>query len=265
MTSPGAAARRFHDATIHTPASVRTSAHTLDWDVKPFPFKVYPDLAPEALPREIDPLAVPALEALADPGRPGAPRLTLAALAALLYYAAGVTKKQTYPGGGQVLFRAAASTGALYQTEVYVVAGEVEGLAPGVWHFGPGDFALRRLRAGDARGALAQAAADAGVARSAATLVLTAIWWRNTWKYRERGFRHLFWDSGTMLANVLAAGGALGLAPRVLTGFVDADVNRLLDLDAAREGALELVTVGPETPPAPPPAAAPSLGSFISS
>ena len=51
-------------------------------------------------------------------------------------------------------FRAAPSTGALYQTEAYVVAGEVAGLAAGVYHFGPGDFALRRLREGDFRGAV---------------------------------------------------------------------------------------------------------------
>ena len=54
-----------------------------------------------------------------------------------------------------------------------------------------------------------------------------------------------------MLANLLAVAGALGLAPRVLTGFVDDEVNRLLGVDPAREAALELVALGPETAPAP--------------
>src|SRR5262249_32292096 len=79
-----------------------------------------------------------------------------------------------------------------------------------------------------------------------ATLVLTAIYWRNTWKYQARAYRHLFWDSGTMLANVLAVGGALGLEPMVLTGFVDLEVNRLLGLEPTREGSLELVAPGPD-------------------
>jgi SagB-type dehydrogenase family enzyme len=243
-------AREYHDRTAHSPASVRTSGHTLEWDIKPFPFKVYTDLSAMALPREIEALGVDGLAALAAPA-PAAGSLGLSQLAAMLYYAAGVTRKKTYPGGGEVLFRAAASTGALYQTEVYVAVGEVAGLEAGLYHVCPGDFALRRLRPGDVRGALAAAAADDSIARRAATLVLTAIYWRNTWKYQARAYRHLFWDSGTMLANVLAAGDGLGLSPRVLTGFVDGDVNRLLGLDPAREVALELVALGPETAAAP--------------
>src|SRR5204863_7964093 len=125
--------------------------------------------------REIDVLATPTLAAVAGEGSASPATLTLGALASLLYYMAGVTKQKTYQGGGQMLFRAAASTGALYQTEVYVVAGEVEGLAPGVYHFCPGDFTLRRLRGDDARGAVAAAAADPSPGRRAATLALTGI------------------------------------------------------------------------------------------
>jgi len=244
-------AREYHDRTAHSPASVRTSGHTLEWDIKPFPFKVYTDLAALALPRELDPLGTDTLAALADP-TPTVSSLGLSQLATGLYYAAGVTKKKTYQGGGEILFRAAASTGALYQTEVYVVVGEVAGLEPGVYHFGPGDFALRRLRGGDVRAALAESATDDSIRRRSATVVLTAIYWRNTWKYQARGYRHLFWDSGTLLAHLLAVGGALGLGPRLYTGFVDADLNRLLGVDAEQEAALELVTLGPEGTRAPP-------------
>jgi len=100
--------------------------------------------------------------------------------------------------------------------------------------------------------------ADPAPGRRAATLVLTGIIWRNSWKYRARTYRHLFWDSGTMLANALGVAGALGLAPRVFTGFVDATVHRLLGVDGTTEVALVLLTLGPETtaasaggPPAP--------------
>jgi SagB-type dehydrogenase family enzyme len=211
------------------------------------------------LPREFDPVPTDILAALDPERRAPAQPLDLDRLAALLYFTAGVTKKKTYYGGGEMLFRAAASTGGLFQTEVYVAAGEVEGLEPGLYHFGPGDFTLRRLRSGDVRARLAEAAADDSLARRAAVIVLSAIYWRNTWKYQARGFRHLFWDSGTMLANLVATGNALGAAPRVITGFVDDAVNHLLGLDAERESALELVAIGPEGAPAPPAGALPAI------
>ena len=250
VNTGGPVARRYHDLTVHTPDSVRAGGHTLDWDNKPFPFKVYTDIPGLPLPREVDVLATPTLAAVAGEGPPAPTTLTLGALASLLYYAAGVTRQKSYPGGGQVLFRAAASTGALYQTEVYVVAGDVPDLPPGVYHFCPGDFTLRRLRDDDARAVLAEAAADATPGRRAATLALTGIVWRNSWKYRARTYRHLFWDGGTLLANALAAGSALGLAPRLFTGFIDETVHRLLGVDGTREVALALLSVGPETAPA---------------
>lgn len=245
-------AREYHRETAHSPHSVRSSGHSLDWSIKPAPFKIYPELPVVRLPRELPALAGDTLAALSG-GLAERHPLDLERLAGLLFFSAGVTKNRTYPGGGQVYFRAAPSTGALYQTEVYVVTGAVTGLSAGVYHFSPGDFALRCLREGDFRGAVALAAADEGVARQPATLILSAIHWRNTWKYQARGYRHLFWDSGSMLAHVLASAAGLGLPARIVTGFADVDLNALLGLDAAKEAVLELVPVGEDGPPAPPP------------
>src|SRR2546422_16108 len=57
-------ARDFHDRTAHTPQSVRTSGHTLEWDIKPFPFKVYAELPALALPRAFEPVSADTLAAL---------------------------------------------------------------------------------------------------------------------------------------------------------------------------------------------------------
>ena len=221
----------------------------LDWETKPLPFKVYPGLEQIRLPTDLPALAVDTFAALApaDPSAPAAP-LDLERLAALLFFSAGVTRVKTYPGGAQIHFRAAASTGALYQTEAYVVAGAVEGLEPGVYHFSPGDFSLRRLRAGDFRGAVALAAADDAVAAQPASLILSAIYWRNTWKYQARGYRHLFWDSGTLLGQLLAVARAVDVPARLVTGFEDAQLNGLLGLDAEKEGALVAVPLGAPGP-----------------
>lgn len=224
---------------------MRLGSHGLDWEIKPFPFKVYPGLEPLRLPAALPAPVMDTFVALALPPPVARPApLDLERLAAVLFHAAGVSRVKTYPGGSQVHFRAAPSTGALYQTEVYVVAGAVEGLAPGVYHFGPGDFSLRQLRAGDFRAALAHATADDAIAGQPASVVLSAIYWRNAWKYRERAYRHLFWDAGTMLSQLLATANALDLPARVVTGFVDAQVNGLLGIDAGKEGALAIAPLG---------------------
>jgi len=244
-------ARRYHDRTAHSPESVRQSGHMLEWDIKPLPFKIYPALEPLRLPTDLPALETDTFAALAPGAAIARPAmLDLERLAALLYFSAGVTRVKSYPGGAQVHFRAAASTGALYQTEVYVVAGAIGGLEPGVYHFNPGDFSLRRLRAGDFRGAVAQATADDAVATAGAAVILSAIYWRNTWKYQARGYRHLFWDGGTLLSQLLATARALELPARLVTGFVDGHVNALLGLDARKEAALVVVPVGPPGPSA---------------
>jgi hypothetical protein len=73
--------------------------------------------------------------------------------------------------------------------------------------------------------------------------VLTGIPWRTTWKYRERGYRHLFWDAGAIVANLLAVAAAAGLKTRVLLGFVDQEVSGLLGIGEPEEYPLALVTV----------------------
>jgi SagB-type dehydrogenase family enzyme len=76
------------------------------------------------------------------------------------------------------------------------------------------------------------------------TIICTGTYWRNAWKYQARTYRHFGWDNGTLLANMLAVSAASGLPAEIVLGFVDADVNRVLDLDTRREVSLCLVPIG---------------------
>jgi SagB-type dehydrogenase family enzyme len=187
--------------------------------------------------------------------RPGEFVPTRRDLASLFYYSAGITKRGIIPGG-QTYFRAAACTGALYHIELYLVCGDLPDLPAGVYHFAPQDFSLRKLRDGDYRGVLVEAAGgEPAVSQAPAVVVTSSVYWRNSWKYRERAYRHSYWDSGTILANLLAVGNASQVPLKVVTSFVDSRVNQLLGLDDQREAALQLVSVGhaPEmSAPAPP-------------
>src|SRR6266581_3335701 len=232
----------YHDGTKHSVESVYRSGHRLEWAIMPRPFKVYPDLEPIPLPQDFTSSTRPALAALADRSTASGdgPHLSRAALARLLYFSAGVLRRKTY-AGGEIYFRAAACTGALYHIDLYLISGPLPDLEAGVYHFGPHDFLLRRLRAGDHRAAVVAATAgEPAVAAAPVIVACTSTFWRNAWKYQARTYRHCFWDDGTLTANLLAVAAAVDLPARVVLGFVDDELNRLLDLDTQREVTLSL-------------------------
>jgi SagB-type dehydrogenase family enzyme len=245
------AALRYHARTKHSPESVRSGARLLDWRSQPDPLKRYPTLEPLPLPEGVPGSSIPAtavLSGAAAPGGEAEASIDHPGLARLLFYSGGITR--VIRG---IPFRAAMSAGALYPVELYVICGDLDGLRAGVYHFGPGDFALRRLRDGDHRGILAASVADPALGRAPVTLALCGIPWRTSWKYGPRGYRHLFWDAGTVLANLFSLCESAGLDARVRVAFCDATTARLLGVDGVRELPLALVEVGPVDDPTPEP------------
>jgi SagB-type dehydrogenase family enzyme len=246
----------YHEATKHSPRSVRASRYTLDFENQPLPFKIYPDLGRIPLPRDLPESAIPALTAIASSSAKDGSGDTrspdLPALARVLQLSAGITKRKRHPGG-EIYLRAYANTGALHHVDLYLVTGDLEALAAGVYHFGPHDFTLTRLREGDWRGVLVEAAGgDPALAQAPVVVVSASTYWRNSWKYQARAWRHCFWDAGTLHANLLAVAETEALAPRVVLGWADGPVERLLGLDPRREGALTCVPLGHALRPAPP-------------
>ena len=239
------AAWEYHNSTKHTYWSVR-GGHGLDWPNQPLPFKIYKDVESIPLPRDGTPITAGLLEALgASPASlDGESIPDLGLLARMLYFSAGITKRMPY-SGGEIFFRAAACTGALYHIDLYLVCSDLPGLEAGVYHFGPHDFGLVQLRKGDYRRVLVEASGEeSSIAEAPVTVVLADTHWRNAWKYGARAYRHAFWDSGTLLANMLAAASGAGVPARVVMSFVDGDVHRLLGLKAEKESVVAMVPLG---------------------
>jgi SagB-type dehydrogenase family enzyme len=156
----------------------------------------------------------------------------------LLQDGAGIVRSQERRdyGGGTMHWRAYSSAGGLFPVEAYVAQSD------GLYSFDTLAQGLVRVGDGDARAAVA-----ACVGATAHTfVVLTGIHSRTGWKYLERGYRHVWWDAGTMLANVLALAAADDLHPRLHTAFVDSGLNAALDLDGVTEYALAVVALGTE-------------------
>jgi SagB-type dehydrogenase family enzyme len=221
----------------------------LDPSNRPAPFKRFPRLETRPLPADLGGTGIAATDVLSGRAKSAPSQLDDTVLARLLFFSAGVTRTT----GGRTYFRAAMSAGNLHPVELYAACGDLPGVEAGVHHFAPLEFGLTTLRSGDWRRALAAAAAEPAVATGPCTLVLTGIPWRTAWKYGERGYRHLYWDAGTLLANLLAVAEAHGLPARVLLGFADSEVARLVGVDEVEEFPLALVVLGPAGELAAPP------------
>lgn len=233
---------RFHNSTKHP----GMPPHFLDWENQPIPFKIYKDIDPIKIPSDLPFSDAPTLEALLPaPDQADIETIPdLPTLGRLLFLSAGITKKRKYPGG-EILFRAASCTGALYHIDLYVVTAKIQGLDAGVYHFGPHDLSLRKLREGDLRGTLVETTShESSISKAPTIIICTSTFWRNSWKYQSRAYRHTFWDSGTILANLITAANAYKIPSRIVTGFVDETVNGLLSLDTNREVAVTLVALG---------------------
>jgi SagB-type dehydrogenase family enzyme len=239
-------ALEYHQETKHSEISIRSSNHYLDWDNKPKPFKFYTTLSSVALPVDFP---IPSLNVLTmkdtdEVLSSSDTKVNIKLLSSLLFFSSGITRQLKFPHGNYFM-RAAPATGALYPIESYIVTENIDGLKAGVYHFCPGQFALTKLRDGDHRLLLFEASGyDKVIKNSPFTLILTSIAWRNAWKYQARSYRHWFWDSGVITANLVATAMSFGLNTKLIIGFVDKIVNEMLCLDEEKEASIVLAPIG---------------------
>ena len=257
----------YHEATKHSEASLMTSRHYLDFNNKPIPFKIYLELPSISLPISFPTPEVNALSCISgminqrshhdtnglttttktsrnSNNSSNTHELDAENLAEILFFSAGITREMKYPYGNYYM-RAASATGALYPIELYVVCDDISSnLMAGVYHFSPADFSLTQIRKGTYKRYLAAAANNQDIANSAITVVFTSFAWRNAWKYQARSYRHWFWDSGVIAANLLATTYAMRLPTRIITGFLDDTLNQLLCVEDQREAAIAMAAIG---------------------
>ncbi len=181
-----------HRRTEHTWQSVRRG-RGLDWDSQPRREKIYPDSFPSRPLRD-----VPAL----DP---------------LLALACGPSARKIYPSGEQIL-RVVPSAGALYPCELYFQARSVAGLADGIYHVEPLRGRIRllhRLRTGQGL----EGYLDDPVPIRGLVFLVSAVYYRSSWKYGPRAVRYCLLDGGHLLGALEAAAEVTGRSLSVLTRF----------------------------------------------
>lgn len=157
----------------------------------------------------------------------------------LLWVGQGVTRAW----GG----RTAPSAGALYPLEVYLVAGNVENLAPGVYKYKPRENELTRVKDEDVRTSLAAAAlGQSWVREGAIDIVIAAVYERTTFKYGSRGVTYVHMEAGHAAQNICLQATALGLGLVTVGAFQDELVKMIVGM-AADETPLYVIPVGRKT------------------
>jgi hypothetical protein len=224
---------RDWDVPIDDPRVVRDFTSN-DLDRFPWFYKRYAGELPRIeLPRDLPTTSAPTIDVLAGMPEIQPGGLDLAQLSRLLHLSAGITRTTVRPYTTW-LFRAAGSAGGRFPLELYVSVPAGGELPAGVHWYHPEDHAL--LQVGPPPGGDAPA------------IVVTGVPWRTGWRYRERGYRHIYWDAGTMLAQLLAVGDSAGLSPGLYTRFPDAAVTALVEADGVHEWPVAVVALGEGVP-----------------
>lgn len=153
--------------------------------------------------------------------------LTLDEVSQLLWAAGGKTID-----GITGATRAYPSAGGIYPLEIYLVAGNIQGLDAGIYHYRWKDHSIALVREGDVRDSLTKAAlGQTMVSAAPASLVFTAVYERTTGRYGRRGEdRYVPMDMGGAGQNVHLQAETLGLGTVIIGAFQDDAVKEVLGI-----------------------------------
>ncbi|PHS34672.1 MAG: dehydrogenase [Sulfurovum sp.] len=169
----------YHATTKHSYNSVRTNPNRVEWDDKPNTYKIYPDSYKKV---KLD------LDSEEDN---------------FLYHIAGLTAKKSYPSGEYYL-RINPSAGALYPNELYFQVRGVEGKEDGIYHYEVSSSSLALLQSiSDEEGL--EPYFGFTTAMQGYLFLVSAIYYRSSWKYKNRAFRYCLLDAGHLLGSIEAS------------------------------------------------------------
>ncbi|WP_406661628.1 SagB/ThcOx family dehydrogenase [Methanolobus sp. ZRKC3] len=160
-------------------------------------------------------------------------QLSLEDVSQLLWAAQGVTSSMG--------FRTAPSAGALYPLEIYLVAGNVRGLDPGVYRYVPEGHSLVLTAEGDRRKELSEVSlSQPQIKNAAADIVIAAEYSRTMIKYGDRGIRYAHIEVGFAAQNVYLQAIPLGIGTCAVGAFYDDDVADDIGLQSSEKPLLIL-------------------------
>jgi SagB-type dehydrogenase family enzyme len=175
--------------------------------------------------------------------------VTVEELSTVLSLSAGV-QKWVRLGRSEAPLKTSPSGGVCHPIELYVVARDVQGLSPGLYHYAADRHALERLRRGTSEQRIRRYVPHSEYfARASAVVLLTAVFDRQLWRYPySRAYRAALVEVGHICQTFCLAATSLGLAPFSVMALADSVIERDLGIDGVTESVLYAAGVG--RPPA---------------
>jgi SagB-type dehydrogenase family enzyme len=231
----------YHESTKHTYQSARAEPINLDPATQPYEFRVF-EMRPKIplpsglldLPGATISLMANGLDALA-PSQVGPPQ-DLKTLATWLHYSNSIANKRRTVT--QTVFtRTCASDSNTFPSEMYVAAFAVEGLEPGLYHYTPREFALRKLRDGsETLARLTRGRPDLAFLKTVpAAMLVSSIFCRSTWRFGKRGYRHALHDVGYLVQNLVTVATGLGITTMTRLHVNDTATRDLIGIEMDAE------------------------------
>jgi SagB-type dehydrogenase family enzyme len=213
----------------------------------PVPVKRYPRAAQIALLPARESGEFPRVLTTRRTWRRFAPgKLSFADLSTLLGLTFGVREWAAVPPLGKFAVKTSPSGGALHPIEAYLVARDVEGISPGIYHYDASRHRLETLRRGMTGDRMSDyLSGQRWFAGACAFVVMTAVFTRTQWKYRYlRAYRVVLAETGHLCQTFCLTATWLGLAPFCTMALADSKIDRDLGIDGVTEGSLYVAGVG---------------------
>lgn len=150
--------------------------------------------------------------------------LSIKEVSQILWSAQGITDEASG-------LRSAPSAGATFPLEVYLVVSNVKDLKAGLYKYNPFNNTLKLLAEGDKRFDIANAALKQGsIEKSAAIVILTAVYERTSVRYGNRTERYVNMEIGHAGQNIYLQAVSLGLGTVMIGAFNDEALIKVLSL-----------------------------------
>ncbi|MFD3002857.1 SagB/ThcOx family dehydrogenase [Pontibacter toksunensis] len=238
--------RESDSVTARTVWSVNTSPAIKQIISRPAPlYQGFPSIKlPNQFTRVNRPLAEVMLSRRSARVFSGEP-ISISDLSALLFYSAGVTKKEIDSYGIEWGLRCAPSGGALYPVDVFCISINVGDAEKGLYAYDPKEHCLKFLKQGLFTNQIADATYLTETVKGAAVCILMAINFpRTKFKYGERSYRFALLEAGHIAQNMLLVATSLGIGALPLGGYVDDQINALVGVDGYEQAVVYGILIG---------------------